>query len=42
MELRPVVALLLAVNIVVWGGLVAFEAALAHESAVIAAENTSR
>jgi hypothetical protein len=41
-SLRPVVALLLALNVVVWGGLFAFEAFLASESAAIAAENTSR
>jgi len=40
--LRPIVALLLAVNILVWGGLFAFEAFLASESAAIAASSSSR
>jgi hypothetical protein len=39
---RRLVALLLALNVVVWGSLLSFEAALAHESAVIAAESPSR
>ena len=36
-SLRPVVAILVAVNIVVWGGLFAFEGYLASESAAITA-----
>jgi hypothetical protein len=41
MSLRPVIAVLLVCNLIVWGGLFAFEAYLAHESAAILAQSTA-